>query len=110
VVESIRSVVGERKDSRSVLLVSESAWNQLEIIFETKVLRLFVDHLLKTSNRTDCHLNADHHVEHKIPIIISQEDHLSLTILHIQPFVHVLGCFILPLSHLLSLAFEFLSQ
>lgn len=61
-VESVWCIICETTNTRDVVLVSESSWDELEIIFKIEVLGLFVDHLLIPSDTSDCHLDADHHI------------------------------------------------
>lgn len=54
-------------------------------------------------------MDADHHVQHEVPVIIAEEYHLSFS-LHVQSLVHVLGCLVLSLAHLLPLVLKFLRE
>lgn len=61
-VESVGCVICETADTRDVILVSESPWDQFEVILEIEILGFFVDHLLIPSDTSHCHLDADHHI------------------------------------------------
>ena len=108
-VEGVGRIVGEGVNSGIVFLISESPWHQFEVILEAEVLRLLVDHLLEASNAPHRHLDADHHVQHQVPVIITEEDHLAFP-LHVQSLVHVLCSLHLPLTHLLPLILKFLRE
>ena len=43
-----------------------------------EVSRFLVDHLLVPSHTSHCHLDADHHVQHEIPVVVAEEDHGAL--------------------------------
>ena len=93
-IEGVGSVVSERIDCLCIVLVAEAAWDELEIILQTEVFGLFADHLLEAADAANGHLDANHHVENEIPIVVAEEDHLSLTVLY--SFVHV-ACSLHPM-------------
>lgn len=61
-VECVWSIIRKFADFAEVVLIAKPPWNQLEIIPQSEILRLFVDHLLKAFNATNGHLDAQHHI------------------------------------------------
>ena len=61
-VEGVRGVVGKRKDSGIVVFIAEAFGDQLKVVLQAEILRLFVDHLLEAFYASHCHLDANHHV------------------------------------------------
>ena len=108
-VEGVGSIIGKGVNGGGVFLIPESSRHQLEVVLQPEVLGLLVDHFLKASDASHRHLDADHHVQHQIPVIIAEEDHLPFP-LHVQPLVHVLGRLVLALAHLLPPVLKFLGK
>lgn len=82
VVESVRSVVSERKNRRVVILIliPKFPGNQFKTVLQPKIFGLFADDFLKPFDAPDCHLYADHHVEHQVPILVANEHHISFIV------------------------------
>lgn len=89
-VEGIRRIVCKRTDSRMIIFISESSRDQLKTIFQPKILRFFANYFLKSFAATHCDLNAYHHVENQIPILITDENHVPLSIF--DTFMNIFGC------------------
>ena len=86
-IEGIGSVVREGIDCW-VVIISEPSGNQFEAIFQTEVFWFLAYYFLESLYASHCHLNAYHHVENQIPILVSNEHHWSLGIFYSS--VHVL--------------------
>lgn len=54
-------------------------------------------------------MDADHHVQHEVPVIIAKKNHLPFS-LHVQSLVYVFGSLVLSLAHLLSPVLKFLRE
>lgn len=78
VVECIGGIVSETADAGDIVLSSEPAGNQFEVILEIEVSRLLVDHLLVATYTPHCHLDTDHHIQHQVPVVIAEEYHVAL--------------------------------
>jgi hypothetical protein len=78
VVKSIGGVVGKITDTGEGGVITESSGDELEVVFEGEVFGLLVDHLLVATDTTNSHLKTDHHVKDEVPIIVTDEDHITL--------------------------------
>ena len=85
-IECLRGVIGKAANLRVSFLVAEPSRNQFEVVLEVEVFGFFINHLLIASDTSDCHLDSDHHVEDKIPVIIAKEHHIPFCFL---PFVNM---------------------
>lgn len=98
-VECVRGIVRKRVNCRCVLLVSEPARNQLKVVFESEIFGFLKYHLLKSPHTPHGHLDPDHHVQHQVPVVVSEKYHFALAVFN--PFVDIV-------SHLLLVFFELL--
>jgi hypothetical protein len=96
VVEGVGCVVAEGVDRRVVVVVAKPPGNQLEAVLQAEVLGLLADDLLQALDAPDCHLDADHHVQHQVPVLVPDEHHAPLRVLY--AFVHVLEGFLVLLG------------
>lgn len=87
-VESVWRVVREGINRRLVLFAAEPSGDQFEVVLEFEVFGLFVNHFLEPFHTPDSHLNTDHHIQNHVPIVVPEENHISLGCRGL--FVHVL--------------------
>ena len=71
-----------------MVVISEPSGDQFETILQVEVFWLLAYDFLEPLYASHCHLDAYHHVEDQIPILVSDEHHRSLGVFY--SFVHVL--------------------
>jgi hypothetical protein len=108
VVEGVGGVVREGVDGGGVLLISEPSGDQFEIVLESEIFGFFVDHLLEAAYAPHCHLDADHHVEDEVPVVVANEDHVAFVL--VGAFMHVFDRLELALLDVVLRGLEFLAE
>jgi hypothetical protein len=78
VIEGVGGIVSKIANPRKRGVVSKSAGDEFKVVLKVEIFGLFVNHLLITPHTSYCHLQPNHHVENQIPIVIPNEDHVSL--------------------------------